>query len=214
MSFDWMLAMAEGLAGGAERDRARSEELHREQPGLEVQPVVLTPVVVPNPIRPPVVTRFPRTIIEPVVEQPTVVLTGDEEHGGTGLPWTAGPVSIVTVPPIIGTMLIYAGSRVLVSLAVRAGNDLYGLLKKKYHTRGVSMRIHTGVGTMRGGVTTFESNGATSSPRQYPSGEHLVPVPSNPVDRYDFEFRRRWEGQLNPYDFVNLYGPEYGSWIA
>ncbi len=213
MSFDWMLAMAEGIAAGAERDRARSDQLHEEQPGLEVQPVVMMPVVVANPIRPPVVTRFPRTIIEPVVEQPTVVLVGDHESGGTNVPWSAGPVSIVTIPPVIGTMLIYAGQRVLVSIAIRAGNDLYGLLKKKYHARGVHMRVHTGIGA---GRIAFDRKPKADdgSPWQYPSGEHLLPVPANPVDRYDFEFRRRWEGELNPYDFLNWYGPEYGSWIA
>ncbi len=84
------------------------------------------------------------TIVPPPVLMPSAVFIGDELDGGYGVPWTVGPTSLLSVAPIIGTLVIEVGRRVIYSMALAGAGTLFEYVKKRAHQAGVSARFHTG----------------------------------------------------------------------
>ncbi len=185
--------------------------------------VVLEPVEVIPPVKPPLTTQFPVSIMPRPTFIPTAPFVGDDLGGGANIPWSAGPVSLLTIPPVIGTMLIMIAGRVAVSLAVRGATDLYNGLKLKYHQRNAKLRVHTGVGTknpgrriFRDGFDPWLEDGADRPPAP---GLHPVPVPV-PTDpgKYGWgddppEILGGPAFPFMSFDWINTYGPEFGSWM-
>ncbi len=197
---------------------------------------VLGPVEVPAPVLPPLVTQFPDNLIPRALDIPTAVYVGDDLGGGSNVPWSVGPVSMLNVPPVVGTMLIMIGGRVAVSIAVRGANDLYGYVKKKYHRRDVSMRVHTGVSAMLPGRKTDLRDGYDPSlpdgsdrvsPRRPKFGDPgyidsvtPIPVPApyepgrwGPAGPPDILGGPAFPFGLITYNHVNSHGIEFGSWL-
>ncbi len=109
--------------------------------------VVLEPVVKPKPVVPKPVDVYPPSIIPAFIEGPTASLVGTHEHGGAGMPWTSGPGGITALDMAIGSLLFYIGAGVAISVGLgSSGAELMGQVKRSYHRRGVSMRVHTGIG--------------------------------------------------------------------
>jgi len=181
---------------------------------------VLAPVEVVPPVKPPLVTLYPSTIMARPVYMPTAPFVGDDHGGGINAPYSTGPVALMTLPPVIGTMLIMIAGRVAVSIAVRGATDLYNGLKLKYHRRDAKLRVHTGVGRkglgrkkteLRDG---FDPSLPDGSDRVQPRGD------AHPGD-YDLD---NWDDvpilggpalSWGPvaHEWINSYGPEFGSWL-
>lgn len=183
-------------------------------------PVVLEPVVVAAPVKPPLVTQYPQSIIPRPVAVPTAPYVGDVLGGGENVPYSVGPVSFITIPPVIGTMLIMIAGRVAVSIAVRGANELYANLKKQYHRRDALLRVHTGVGKKGLGRKKteygdgFDPSLPDGSDRVQPRGDAHpgeyslddwsdVPILGGPA--------LNW-GPVS-HNWINEYGPEFGSWL-
>ncbi len=123
----------------------RSGVVAQEQQSSAI--VVLEPVVKSAPVRPRVVDVFPPSIIPAFIEAPTAVLVGYKEKGGKDMPWTNGPASLLPLVPVIGSLLFYVGGAVAIAIGLGGGGaELMGQVKRSYHRRGVSMRVHTGIG--------------------------------------------------------------------
>ncbi len=190
----------------------------REYREKMVKNIVLAPVEVVPPVLPPLTTQYPETIIPRRIFVPTAPYTGAEFGGGGNVPYSVGPVSLITLPPVIGTMLFMIAGRVAVSIAVRGANDLYAGLKKKYHRRDASLRIHTGVG--RAGP------GRSLQRKEYdptlPDGYDRVPPNGGQVGG---DYRLDSWGSTDIYggpafqwgpvahEYLSSYGPEFGSWL-
>ncbi len=186
--------------------------------------VVLEPVEVAAPVKPPLMTQYPASLIPRPVFAPTAPYVGDETGGGINIPFSAGPVSLMTIPPVIGTMLIMIAGRVAVSIAVRGAGDAYGHLKKLYHRRDAKMRVHTGVGRKGLGRVFpkkktalddgFDPSLPDGSDRVQPRGDAHpgqyslddwsdVPILGGPAFNW---------GPVS-HEWINTYGPEFGSWL-
>ncbi len=185
--------------------------------------VVLAPVEVVPPVKPPLVTQFDQSIIPRGVDIPTAPYVGAEYGGGLNVPYSAGPASLISIPPVIGTMLIMIAGRVAVSIAVRGANDLYAGLKKQYHRRDALLRIHTGVGRIGLGrkKTEFRDGFDPSLPD---GSDRVAPRGDAHPGEYDLDRpARNWPPDVQggpafswgpvTFDWVNTYGPEFGSWL-
>lgn len=197
-------------------------ELAEEKYGGDVAhtAVVLEAVEVIPPVLPPVITQFPETLIPRPLAIPTAGYVGNEVGGGSNVPFSAGPVSLITLPPAIGTMLIMIGGRVAVSIAVRGANDLYVGLKKQYHRRDALLKVFTGIGKKALGRSKEED---PSYPQWQEDHGRVAPRGDAHPGEYDLD---NWDdtpivgGPAFPFlsapltmNFVNTYGPEFGSWL-
>ncbi len=186
----------------------------------EGRTVVLAPVEVIPPVLPPLVEVYPDTIIPRAVEIPTAPYVGAENGGGANVPYSAGPVSFITIPPVIGTMLVMVAGRVAVSIAVRGATDLYMGLKKQYHRKDALLRVHTGVGKQSRGRGAFREGYDPSLPdgsdRVVPHGDGGQTGGDYRLDSWDST--DIYGGPAFPwgpmvYDSLSTNGPEFGSWL-
>lgn len=198
--------------------------------------VVLAPVEVAPVVKPPLVTQYATTMIPRPVFMPTAPFVGDDSGGGINVPFSAGPVSIATMPPVIGTMLIMIAGRVAVSIAVRGANDLYGGLKKQYHRRDALLRVFTGVGRkamgrkktdLRDGYDPSLPDGSDRvRPRMLRDAERRILDGTYGGNAHPGEYDLdNWDdvpivggpafGTWLPqaHEWINTYGPEFGSWM-
>ncbi len=130
--------------------------------------VVLEPVVKAIPVKPSVVDLYPGTIIPPAIEAPTASLVGYDQKGGNKMPWTNGPAALAPMAQPIGSLLFCIGNSVAVSIALGAwGAEIMGQVKSNYHRRGVTVKVHTGIGSA--------GNMGTALPESVPA----LPVPFN-----------------------------------
>ncbi len=194
-------------SGNKELAYAMSDEMvYHDQP----KSVVLAPVEVVPAVLPPLVTQYPVSIVPRPVFMPTAPFVGDDNGGGSNVNFSGGPVSVAFIPPVIGTMLVMIAGRVLVSLAVRGATDLYSHMKLKYHQRNVRLRVHTGIGQQ--------------NPGRKPPGDGYDPsIEGTPGDWSLETPPKNWPPEilggpafpfgLITYDWVNTYGPEFGSWL-
>ncbi len=212
------------IAASRSGDAALATALADASVGKYAQPtyktVVLVPVEVAEPVVPPLVTQYPVSILPRKVFVPTAPYVGDDVGGGINVPWSAGPVSFATIPPVIGTMLIMIAGRVAVSLAVRGATDLYNGLKLKYHRRDAKLRVHTGVGRKGAGRKTELRDGFDP---QLPDGSDRV-QPRGDAHPGEYSLEGGWEdvpiyggpafnwGPVS-HEWINTYGPEFGSWL-
>ncbi len=186
----------------------------------QMAPVVLVPVEVPPAVLPPLVTQYPATIIPRPILIPSAPYVGAETGGGANVPYSAGPVALMTIPPTIGTMLIMIAGRVAVSIAVRGATDLYNGLKLKYHRRDAKLRVHTGVGRKGRGRKTELRDGFDP---QLPDGSDRV-QPRGDANPGQYDLDKGWGdvpilggpafnwGPVS-YEWINTHGPEFGSWL-
>ncbi len=148
--------------------------------------IVLEPTVKPKAVESSPDDLFQTTIVPSQVAHPTAALMGHEFNGGYGVPWTVGPVSLHAIPVALGSMLFMIGNGVAISLGIGGESDLFSQVLVNYHRRGVGMRIHTGIGTARGGASRDPGGGNAvvpyGSPRpRPPSGSSNEGVPEGPV---------------------------------
>ncbi len=139
--------------------------------------VVLAPKVIAKPIEVSPDDIFQETIVPSLIAQPTARLMGREYNGGYGVPWTAGPVSLASMPVALGSMIFEIGRSTAVTLGIGGESDLFSQVLVSYHRRGVSMRIHTGIGSARGGASRDPGEGRAvvpsgrPKPPNYPGGQ-------------------------------------------
>jgi len=139
--------------------------------------VVLKPTLTALPVARVPDDMFQETIVPSPIAQPTAVLMGGHLNGGYGEPWTAGPVSLASIHVPLGSMLFCIGDTVAISLGIGGESDLFSQALVNYHRRGVTLKIHTGIGTARGGASRDPSGGNAV----VPYGKPLPP--SNPPRR-------------------------------
>ncbi len=128
----------------------------KEDPPEETPDVVIEPVEVPPVVIPPPPDMTPPTIVPPEVEDPAPVPVPNppspEDPGGGSSPPKPPPTVIVLGPgSVIGTFMVYVGSKLVLSMAASAGTQggkeltkmLVGALNKRMR-RGTSVRFNTG----------------------------------------------------------------------
>ncbi len=161
---------------------------HGEDPGMgkrqieRSEYVVLAPKVIAKAIVVDPDDMYQETIVPAPVAQPTARLMGHEYNGGYGIPWTAGPASLASLPVPLGSLLFEVGSAVAVSLGIGGESDLFSQVLVNYHRRGVSMRIHTGIGSARGGASRNSGEGRAVVPSGRPKPPNF---PGGQRDSYD-----------------------------
>ncbi len=194
--------------------------------------IVLQPVEVVPPTQITIDDIFPTTIVPPgPIYDPTVALVGSENGGGLGQSWTYTPPALVALPPVVGTMLIMAGQRVLVSIAVRGANDLYAGLKKKYHSPGIIVRFFTGLGRALNNAPYRESEtrhdrddgrreivppGGYQGEYDPSTGAPIQNPPRDPNWLKDWIMNQYLGGleDIMPYESMNRHGSDFGSWTV
>ncbi len=166
-------AFLTGYASGSVRKAiphgSSSDSKPMEVPGSEGAYVVVAPRVISKPIEAEPDDMYQGTLVPAEIAQPTAALMGSELNGGYGLPWTTGPGSLSSQPVALGSMLFTIGNGVAVSLGIGGESDLFSQVLVSYHRRGVGLRIHTGIGTARGGASRDPGGGNAVVPYGRPT---------------------------------------------
>jgi len=125
-------------------------------PSVVLAPKKVIPAFVEAPKR-----IMPRSIIPPVIESPTLLAVSDERQTGLGEPWTTAPAPLHKLVPVVGALMVYAGKKLLLAVALEGaglGSEWLLSLRKTIQQRGITMRVHTGrtkVGTQTGEDTVW-----------------------------------------------------------
>ncbi len=140
--------------------------------------VILAPKVVSRPIPALPDDMYQGTIVDSQVAQPTAELMGQEWNGGYGTPWAGGPLALANIPQPLGSMLFCIGRGVAVSVGIGGEPDLFSQVLVNYHRRDVALKIHTGIGSARGGASRDSSGGAAVVPGNRPVPQPALPMPA------------------------------------
>ncbi len=181
-------------------------------PPETVKALTAIEVAKPVPIRPD--DMYVESLVPPLVAAPTLNLVG-ELNGGTGIPWTAGPASLSALPIAIGSLLIYAGSRMLGAmkwLAPKAIELSGGMLT--FSARGFRVAIHTGMSGSPGAGAWPAHVKPRPNPNIWPEqgpgsqeGDWGFELPQDPAPG-DSEY---YYGV--PMAYYGSWGREGGSWL-
>ncbi len=199
--------------------------------------VVLKAEEVVNPVYPPLSNMYRQSIMNHYQRAPTALLTGGHLKGGGGMPWTGGPVSLVLYSEPIGSLMFCIGQNVAITLGMGLmGSAHLSNVPVSYHRRGVSVKVHTGIGNAGGRTDEYR---APRVPANRPPMEQLpgaIPGPytANPGNPFKLEgnyptLNEPWEpfmgipwmppvpslDQLEEsWRFLEEFGIDMGSWLG
>lgn len=135
--------------------------------------VVLEPVVVAETVFQDPDDMFQGTIVDAVIASPTALLVGHETAGGWGQPWSIGPADMHSIYHAQGSMLFCIGNSVAIVIGVGGSGSLLQQVKTNYLRRGVYLKVHTGIGSVRRRVDGDTPEGPTFGP--FPGGQRALP---------------------------------------